>query len=259
MSTVRLDYKNEHIAVLTLNRPEAANAFSLQLLADLNTALEEVEQNKELRALIITGSGEKAFCAGADLKEREHMNDDEVVATVSKIRNSVTRVEDIEIPTIAAINGAAFGGGLELALGCDIRIASEKAKVGLTETSLGIIPGAGGTQRLPNLVGLGKAKYLILTAKRLTSDEALEIGLVEEVVPSESLMDKAMEIADAIAHNGPVGVKQAKKAIQLGYQTDIQTGLKIEENCYEKTIPTEDRLEGIRAFKEKRKPQYKGK
>ncbi|MBO8155096.1 MAG: enoyl-CoA hydratase [Bacillaceae bacterium] len=259
MSTVRLDYKNEHIAVLTLNRPEAANAFSLQLLADLNTALEEVEQNKELRALIITGSGEKAFCAGADLKEREHMNDDEVVATVSKIRNSVTRVEDIEIPTIAAINGAAFGGGLELALGCDIRIASEKAKVGLTETSLGIIPGAGGTQRLPNLVGLGKAKYLILTAKRLTSDEALEIGLVEEVVPSESLMDKAMEIADAIAHNGPVGVKQAKKAIQLGHQTDIQTGLKIEENCYEKTIPTEDRLEGIRAFKEKRKPQYKGK
>lgn len=259
MSTVKLEYSTNHVGVLTLDRPEAANAFSLQLLNDLHHTLDKIEQNHELRALIITGNGQKAFCAGADLKEREHMNDNEVMATVRKIKDTITRIEDLEIPTIAAINGAAFGGGLELALGCDIRIASEQAKMGLTETSLGIIPGAGGTQRLSRIVGLGKAKYLILTATRLTSQEALDIGLVEEVVPGESLMEKALEIAGAIAQNGPIGVKQAKKAIQLGFQTDIKTGLKIEEECYTRTISTEDRKEGIRAFKEKRKPQYKGK
>jgi len=258
MNSVRLEYETEQIAVVTLNRPEAANAFSLELLEDLNDALDQIEKNRQLRVIVITGSGEKAFCAGADLKEREHMNDEEVIETVRKINQTITRVEDLETPSIAAVNGAAFGGGLELALGCDIRIGSERAKVGLTETSLGIIPGGGGTQRLSRLIGLGKAKYFILTAKRLSSQEALDVGLFEEVVSADLLMKKALEIAAVIAKNGPIGVKQAKKAIQLGFQTDLKTGLKIEQECYAKTIPTEDRLEGIRAFKEKRKPQYKG-
>ncbi|MBB6452788.1 enoyl-CoA hydratase/carnithine racemase [Salirhabdus euzebyi] len=259
MSTVQLEIIHEHIGLLTLNRPEAANSFSLQLLHDLNNALDEVEKNNQIRVLILTGSGEKAFCAGADLKEREGMTEEQVIATVGKIKSTTTRVEQIAIPTIAAINGAAFGGGLELALACDIRIACDTAKMGLTETSLGIIPGAGGTQRLSRLIGLGKAKYLIFTAKRLTSKEAKDIGLVEEVLEKEDFLEKSITISLSIAQNGPIGIQQAKKAINLGYETDITSGLKIEDLCYAKTIPTVDRREGLLAFKEKRKPQYKGK
>ena len=159
---------------------------------------------------------------------------------------------------ICALNGSAFGGGLELALACDIRVAADTAQLGLTETSLGIIPGAGGTQRLPRLIGKGKAKELIFTAKRITAKEAEQIGLVEYVVPREQLMEKAMEIAEQIVVNAPIAVMQAKIAINRGLDVDLATGLRIEQMAYDITIPTKDRLEGLQAFKEKRKPVYKG-
>lgn len=248
----------KNIATITLNRPEAANAFSRQMLTEFRELIEELKYNSSIRTVILTGSGEKVFCAGADLKERAGMTPIEVKQTVALIRLVINSVEQLPMPVIAAINGVAFGGGLELALACDIRIAAETAKVGLTETSLAIIPGAGGTQRLPRLIGLGKAKELIYTAQRVDAYEAKEIGLVEYVVPKEELLQKAMEIADRIADNGPIAVAQAKIAINKGMEVDLQTGLELEQMAYAMTIPTKDRIEGLTAFKEKRKPQYKG-
>ncbi|WP_449622341.1 enoyl-CoA hydratase [Robertmurraya sp. Marseille-Q9965] len=258
MSTTALLNIEKNIATITLNRPEAANAFSRQMLAEINEIVGELKFNASIRTVIITGSGEKVFCAGADLKERAGMTPIEVKQTVALIRQVITAVELLPMPVIAAINGAAFGGGLELALACDIRIAAETAKVGLTETSLAIIPGAGGTQRLPRLIGLGKAKELIFTAQRVDAFEANEIGLVEYVVPKEKLLQKALELANRISSNGPIAVAQAKIAINKGIEVDLLTGLEIEQMAYAMTIPTKDRIEGLTAFKEKRKPQYKG-
>lgn len=248
----------EGIVSITLNRPEAANALSLQMLHQFREALDEIRFNRGVRCVIITGAGEKAFCAGADLKERSGMEMTQVRKTVSLIRSNINALEELPQPVIAAVNGVAFGGGTELALACDIRIAAETAKLGLTETSLGIIPGAGGTQRLSRLVGKGRAKELIFTAKRIDAKEALDIGLVEYVTSTNLLMEKAMELAGRIVCNAPIAVSQAKFAIDKGYDVDLNTGLSIEQNAYEVTIPTKDRLEGLQAFKEKRKPIYKG-
>lgn len=249
---------DDKIAVVTLNRPQAANAMSHQLLNDLNDVINKLEQNKQIVCTIIVGAGDRVFCAGADLKERKGMSDDQVIQTVQYIGQTVMRIENLPMPVIAALNGVAFGGGLELALACDLRVAAEDVKLGLTETSLAIIPGAGGTQRLPRLIGLGQAKRLIYTAERLTAKEALDIGLIEQVCAS-NVLDEAIELAKMISKNGPVALKQAKTAIDQGMQTDLQTGLVIEHLAYKDTIPTEDRLEGLQAFREKRKPQYKGK
>lgn len=228
------------------------------MLYELQETLAGIKFDQSIRTVIIIGSGDKVFCAGADLKERLTMSTVEVKQTVSLIRYVVDEVELLPMPVIAAINGAAFGGGLELALACDIRMAAETAKVGLTETSLAIIPGAGGTQRLPRLIGIGKAKELIYTAKRVDAFEAKELGIIEHVVPKEELLNKAMEIAKKIAENGPIAVGQAKLAINKGIEVDLQTGLEIEKMAYAITIPTKDRTEGLTAFKEKRKPVYKG-
>ncbi|UOR12584.1 enoyl-CoA hydratase-related protein [Halobacillus amylolyticus] len=256
---VNLEITDEQIGYLTLNRPEAANSLSTILLDELANTLEEVKQSN-VNVLIVTGSGEKAFCAGADLKERAGMSEDEVVSTVEKIGDTIRMLEQIEIPTIAMINGAAYGGGLELALACDLRVMTSDAKVGLTETSLAIIPGAGGTQRLTRLIGLGRAKEMIFTAKPIDADKALTIGLVEGVYANEEeVKEQTHALAAQITKNGPFALKQAKKAIQHGIQTDITTGLEIERMCYQKTIPTKDRKEGLQAFKEKRKPNYTGK
>ncbi|HZG59968.1 MAG TPA: enoyl-CoA hydratase [Anoxybacillus sp.] len=246
------------VSILTLNRPEAANALSLKMLNELREVQQELKFNKNVRCVIVTGAGEKAFCAGADLKERAQMNETQVRQTVSLIRETINEFEQLPQPVICAMNGVAFGGGLELALACDIRIASETVKLGLTETSLGIIPGAGGTQRLPRLIGTGRAKELIYTAKRITAVEAERIGLVEYVVSSSQLLEKAYEIANQIVENAPIAVAQAKIAINRGLEVDLNTGLKLEQMAYEITIPTKDRLEGLQAFKEKRKPVYKG-
>lgn len=256
--TVHFKVTDNSIALITLHRPHAANALSTIMLEELKSVLDRCKFDPSIRCVIITGAGEKVFCAGADLKERAGMDAQTVRKTVSLIRECINQVEALPQPVIAAVNGSAFGGGTELALACDIRVAAETAQFGLTETSLGIIPGAGGTQRLPRLIGKGRAKELIFTARRIEALEAKEIGLAEYVVPTESLLAKAFELAGNIVRNAPIALAQAKFAIDKGFEVDLQTGLSIEQNAYEITIPTRDRLEGLQAFKEKRAPQYKG-
>lgn len=250
----------EHgIGIVTLNRKEAANAMSVQLLTELQETLHEIHYNPQIRVVLLTGDGEKAFCAGADLKERKGMNEQQVKEVVSLIGSTVNQVEALPQPVIAVLNGVAFGGGLELALACDLRIAASHVKMGLTETSLGIIPGAGGTQRLPRLIGIGKAKELIYTARRIDAKEAYEIGLVEHVVEHEQLMDKAIQLALEMGKNAPLSLIQAKTAINKGLEVDLMTGLQIESLAYDRLLHTEDRLEGLLAFQEKRQPKYTGK
>ncbi|MFV8826940.1 enoyl-CoA hydratase [Alkalihalobacterium sp. APHAB7] len=255
---VLLTIDDSGVAHITLDRPEAANALSLQMLYELHEAIHEVKYNPEVRCVVISASGEKVFCAGADLKERAGMDPIQVKRTVSLIRGNINDIEALPQPVICALNGSAFGGGLELALACDIRIAADHIKMGLTETSLAIIPGAGGTQRLPRLIGKGKAKELIYTARRVDAYEAEKIGLVEYVVPLESMDQKVSEITSQIAKNGPIALQQAKYAIDKGLEVDLQTGLALEQKAYEVTIPTKDRIEGLTAFKEKRTPNYTG-
>jgi enoyl-CoA hydratase/carnithine racemase len=258
---VLLSELSEGVLTLTMNRPEALNSFSRELLDALGVAIEEASFNPDAHVVILTGGpGKKAsFSTGADLKERATMSEDEVKRFLSNIRKTFTAVENMKQPVIAAINGFAFGGGLELALACDIRIAAEEARMGLTETSLAIIPGGGGTQRLPRIVGLAKAKELILTARRITAADALAIGLVNRVVPGDQLIEACKELAGEIAQNGPIALQQAKFAVNKGMDASLEVALSIESNAYWHCIPTEDRLEGLKAFKEKRKPEYKGR
>lgn len=250
--------QNDHIATITLNRPEVLNCFNFETLTLLEELVQEIHTDKEVRAVIITGAGPKAFSAGADLKERRTLNDQQVRRNVKKIGDVFTQISELPQPTIAAINGFAFGGGLELALVCDFRFAVPSAKMGLTETSMAIIPGAGGTQRLPRLIGEAKAIELILTAKRLSANEALVYGLLTQVVESEQLLGACEELARAIMKNGPIAVQQAKFAIKNGMNVDLNTGLKIESKAYEITIPTKDRIEALNAFNEKRPPNFIG-
>jgi len=262
MSDILLQEKKNGICLLTLNRPESMNCFSVALLDKLNAAVKEANFDPDLRAIIITGAmGEKkaAFCTGADLIERRTMSPDDVKRFIHTISSTFSDVQNVKVPTIAAINGFAFGGGLELALACDIRVASSNAVMGLTETSLAIIPGAGGTQRLPRIVGVAKAKELIYMAKRINANEALACGLISHVVEPDTLMDTCIEIAKKIADNGPVAVQQAKFVINKGMECSLDIGLGLEARAYAITIPTEDRMEGLNAFKEKRKPEYKGR
>lgn len=258
MTLINYEIIHEQIALVTLNRPEASNAMSKALLDELNVAIDNVNNNRSVRVLLISGAGTRAFCAGADLKERKRLSNDEVIQTVRYIRDTISNIERMKIPVIALINGAAIGGGLELALACDIRLAYKHATFGLTETSLAIIPGAGGTQRLPRLIGIGQAKRLIYSSKVLTAEEALNIGLIEEIM-DESEEIQAIQLARDIAKNGPIAVQQAKLAINTGIQSDLKTGLEIEQLCYQSTLYTEDRIEGLQAFQEKRRPNYRGK
>lgn len=253
----------EGILVLTLNRPEAMNCFNVDLLSALADAIREANFDMGLRCIVITGApGEDpkkvAFSTGADLKERKSMTPDQVRRYIFTIRNTFTAVEQVRVPVIAAINGFAFGGGVELALACDIRIACSAAIIGFTETSLAIIPGAGGTQRLPRIVGVAKAKEMIFTAQRIDAKTALDIGLVNRVVEPDRLMPTALEIAREIAKNGPVGVAQAKFAINNGMEASIGVALPLESKAYEVTIPTKDRVEALAAFAEKRRPVFTG-
>ena len=256
---VLLTEEHDGIAILTLNRAEVMNSFNFALLYALKEQIEALKFNTNIRVVIITGSGQKAFCAGADLKERTTYSESQVKTFIFTIRNLFSSIENLNKPVIAAINGVALGGGTELALACDIRIASLNALMGLTETRLAIIPGAGGTQRLPRLIGRGKAKELIFTGRRVDAQEALQIGLVNQICEQESLLDECLKMAAMICETGPIAIEQAKYAINYGLETDLHTGLGIESNAYWVTIPTEDRLEGLAAFQEKRKPVYKGK
>ena len=249
----------EGIATVTLNRPEVMNSFNFAMLRALKAQMAALRFDTSARVIIITGAGERAFSAGADLKERAGMSPEEVKAFIYTIRRLMDDVEQFPRPVIAAVNGVALGGGTELALAADIRLASETATMGLTEARLAIIPGAGGTQRLPRLVGRGMAKELIFTGRRIDARQAHQIGLVNHVYPPGDLMEEARCLAREMCQSGPVAVEQAKYAINRGLETDMTTGLAIESNAYWICIPTEDRLEGLAAFREKRKPVYKGR
>jgi len=253
-----VEEKNQAIC-LTLNRPQVMNCLNFDLLHALKDQIDALQFRTDIRCVIITGAGERSFCAGADLKERATLTPDQVKRFILTIRNLLTTLQNLPLPVISAINGIALGGGTEVALASDIRIAADTASMGLTETRLAIIPGGGGTQRLPRIIGVAKAKELIFTGRRVNAMEALDIGLVNKVVPRENLMDACMEMAGMIAETGPIAVEMAKYAIDKGIETDLATGLAIESNAYRVTIPTEDRVEGLTAFREKRKPVYKGR
>jgi enoyl-CoA hydratase/carnithine racemase len=250
--------KNQAV-ILTLNRPAVMNCLNFDLLYALRDEIDALQFSDTIRSVIITGAGEKAFCAGADLKERATLTQDQVKQFIVTIRNLLTAIQNLKMPVISAVNGIALGGGTEIALASDIRIASDTAVMGLTETRLAIIPGGGGTQRLPRIIGVAKAKELIFTGRRVDAKEALDIGLVNATAPPENLMNTCLDMAAMIAETGPIAVEMAKYAIDKGIETDLATGLAIESNAYRVTIPTEDRIEGLTAFKEKRKPVYKGK
>lgn len=243
--------KEGHVATITINRPKALNALSTQVLTELNAALDEVAADKDVYALVITGAGEKSFVAGADIAEMKDKSVEEA-AIYGKFGNEVFRkIETFRCPVIAAVNGFALGGGCELAMSCDIRVASENAVFGQPEVGLGITPGFGGTQRLARLVGAGIAKEMIYTARNIKADRAAEIGLVNKVVTAEELLPTVMKMAAGIAKNAPIAVAYAKKAINNGLQTDIDGGIAIEVEEFSNCFATEDQTYGMTCFLEK--------
>ena len=250
--------REDGLVWLTIERPEVMNCLSFPTLKRLRTVCEELATDEGVRCVLITGSGERAFCAGADLKERKTMPAERVPEFVKNIRRTMDDVERLPMPTIGVVNGFAFGGGTELLLACDLRVAAPHAQFGLTEVTLAIIPGAGGTQRLPRLVGKSRAKDLILTGRRIDAAEAERIGLVNRVAPEGGLAEEAEQLARQIAENGPVAVRAAKAAIDRGAELELTAGLEVEARCYERVLPTQDRLEALAAFAEKRKPRYTG-
>jgi enoyl-CoA hydratase/carnithine racemase len=234
------------------------NSLSMALLGELLEHQARAAADLALRAVIVTGAGTKAFCAGADLKERARMDPEAVAGFHRAIRAAFDGFEALPQPVIAAINGVALGGGLELALACDLRLAAEEAELALPEVGLGIIPGAGGTQRLPRLVGVARAKELILTARRLPAAEALTMGLVTEVVPAAQLGAAALALAGRVARHAPISLRQAKRAIDGGLALPLRQALDLENQFYQACIPTADRREALQAFAEKRAPVFKG-
>ena len=249
---------NGHIAKITINRPEALNALNSEVLDELNLLLDEVRANKELRVAILTGEG-RSFVAGADIKEMSTLSAIEGKEFGNKGLSVFRKLETLPIPVIAAINGFALGGGCELAMSCDFRIASDKALFGQPEVGLGITPGFAGTQRLQRLVGQGYAKYLIYTANNIKADKAYEIGLVQEVVEADKLDETVQKLAEKIAANAPVAVRASKEAINVGAQVDIDSALKVEENLFGLTFSTEDQKTGMNAFINKEKAEFENK
>src|SRR5687767_546287 len=246
------------VAVITINRPAKLNALNIQTRAEGAAALDELREDDAVRVVVITGAGEKAFVAGADIAEfegRTAVSQRDVMTA----RSLFTAVDTFPKPVIAAINGFCLGGGCELALSCDIRVASERAKFGQPEINLGIIPGGGGTQRLTRLVGEGKAMELILTGKMITAEEALALGLVNEVYAGEELMPKALELASQIAEKSPIALQAAKEAVKTAARANLREGLDREIDLFALCFASEDKEEGVRAFLEKRKADFKGR
>src|SRR5215472_7211960 len=247
------------VEIWTLDAEDTRNAISRAVLAELETRVARVAAGHDVRVVVVTGAGDKAFCAGADLKERATMSEAEVRAFLGGLRRTLRALETSDAVYIAAINGSALGGGTELALACDLRIAAPAAELGLTEVRLGIIPWGGGTQRLPRLVGAGRAKDLILTGRRVNAAEAFAIGLVQRLAPEGRLMEVALALAEQIAENAPVAVAAAKHAIDGGAALGLDEALGLELKHYETVLGSEDRLEGLRAFAEKRRAVWKGR
>ena len=250
---------DRHVVTVTLNRPAQMNAMNTGMGEDLLACFDALARDPDARAVVFTGAGDKAFCAGGDLKERNGMTDEAWRAQHVIFEQAAMKVLRCPIPVIAAVEGFALAGGCELALLSDFIVAGETAVFGVPETTLGIFPGIGGTQLLPRLVGAALAKELIFTGRRMKADEAKAAGLVNHLVPAGQAKARAAEIAATIARNGPVAVRQAKKAIAYGSETDLETAMVLAIEAYNATVVTEDRLEGVRAFNEKRQPRFKGR
>jgi enoyl-CoA hydratase/carnithine racemase len=259
-NTLRVCVGEDRVGIVTMCRPEVLNAMNTQMIRDLRDCFMRlyVDQN-EAMCLVLTGEGDRGFCAGADLKERRGMTDDQWRRQHAIVEQAIRAIMDCPIPIIAAVNGAAFAGGMELALACDFIYAAERAKFALTEVTLGIMPGAGGTQNLPRAVGVRRAKEIILAGQPFTATEALAWGMVNKVVASDKLMDEVLQVARRIAANAPVSLRQAKKALDKATELDRMSGYAFEIEAYNRTITTEDRQEGIAAFNEKRRPKFKGR
>lgn len=258
--TLLTEMKRPHVLLVTLNRPDVANAFDTQMARDIITLFEGLALDAEdVRSLVVTGAGERAFCAGGDLKERDGMSDDAWGRQHLVFERMVRAVIDCPVPAIGAINGAAYAGGCEIACALDFLYAAEHAQFAQTETRIGIIPGAGGTQTLARAIGERRAKEHILASRPFSAAEALSWGLVNRVFPAGELLDRALDAAEEIAANAPVAVRQAKQSIHRGLQMSLADGLAFEIEAYNRTVPTQDRREGVRAFNEKRKPDFKGR
>ncbi|KAI8771887.1 methylglutaconyl-CoA hydratase mitochondrial [Biomphalaria glabrata] len=257
-----LEGEQKGIAVVSMRRFRYKNAMGKNIIQKFIDAMQELKFQDKVRVAIIRSEVRGVFCAGADLKERLQMTNQEVNLFVSKLRYTISELQNLPMPTIAALDGAALGGGLEMALGCDLRVAASNAKLGLIETSLAIIPGAGGTQRLPRIIGPALAKELIFTSRVLDGNQAKQYGVVNHSVEQNSSGDaaylRAIELAEEILPQGPIALRMAKAAINRGIEVEIEAGMKYEEAYYAQVVPTKDRIEGLVAFKEKRPPKYEG-
>jgi len=251
--------KSGSTEVWTILGEQRRNAITRAMLAELEQLVHRISASRESRCVLLTGEGSKAFCAGADLKERATMDEAEIRLFLDQLQRTLRSIEKSDAVFIAAINGAAFGGGTELALACDLRIAAPEAVLGLPEVKLAIIPGGGGTQRLSRLIGPGRAKDLILTGRKVNSTEALAFGLIDRITAAGRLIDTCLEVGAAITANGPLAVASAKHAIDEGLALPLDEALKLERRYYETTLKSEDRLEGLSAFAERRAPIYKGR
>jgi enoyl-CoA hydratase len=255
---ISLSFEGE-IGILMINRPKALNALNIETLKEIQAGIQELKNHPELKVLILTGAGEKAFVAGADILEMKGMNSIEALAFSKLGHLTLKMIQDLEQPVIAAVNGFALGGGTEIALACDFIYASENARLGLPEVTLGVFPGFGGTQRLPRLIGKGRAKELILTGKMITAQEAFQMGIVNKVFPQASLMEETKKVATQIAGNGAVGVRLAKRVMDAGFNLNLSEACSLESYAFSIGFTTEDQKEGMTAFLEKRKPDFKGR
>ena len=259
MSYNTLTYEEaEGIATITITRPKSLNALNGEVLEELLSLLETIGQDETIRVLIFTGAGEKAFVAGADISELSEFTPLQAKHFSEKGHCVMERIQNLAIPVIAAVNGFALGGGLELALACDFIYASENAKFGVPEITLGIIPGFGGTQRLPRIVGKNISKEMVFTGKTLSAEEGEKLGFVNQVLPAESLMEETRKTAKNMAAKGKVSLNQAKQAINRGMDVDLATGCRIEIDAFSLCLASSDAREGTSAFLEKRKPDFKG-
>ncbi len=259
--TLIVDDPAEHVQRITLNRPEVMNAFNTQMGTEMRDFFRNFDHFAEpdIRALIITGTGDKAFSAGGDLKQRKGMSNAEWRHQHEIFEDSFDQLRRFPPPIIAAVNGIAMGGGCEMAVHCDLIVASDTAVFAQPEVKLGIMPGGGGTQNLPRRIGPGRARDMILTGRHVKAEEALQWGLADRVVPQEYVMDEALALAEMIAKNGPIAVQQAKKAINWGMDLSLEAGLMLEIAAYNVAVPTEDRREGVNAFNERRPPKFKNR
>jgi enoyl-CoA hydratase/carnithine racemase len=260
LPTLRIESPQADVVLVVLNRPEAANAMNTQMGADLLRVFDGFcGSPKQQRCIVITGAGSKAFCAGGDLKQRNGMTDEQWQDQHLVFERAIRAIIDCPIPIIAAVNGAAYAGGLEIALCADFIYAAEHARFALTEVTLGIMPGAGGTQNLPRAVGARRAKEVMLTGQPFSAREALEWGMVNRLCTSDTLLAEAVRTAATIALNAPISTRQIKQSVNMGLSMDLRSGMMFEIEAYNRMVPTEDRREGILAFNEKRKPVYRGR